>query len=149
MKKLSEAQIRQVVREELAKLLAEVAEISKPEKVGTTTFGKLKQAQAELGVDPSPVRGPNFSTDGSFANLNDKRNVNDPRIQNLPVAIRFNKATKIYDVFFDVDNDGAMGFTISNALAKKLLSKDSKQETTNQQNPSLYQRFKTKFGIKE
>ena len=149
MKKLSESQIRQVVREELTKLLAEEAEVSKPEVVGKTTFGKLKQVQADLGNDPSPVRGPNFSTDGSFANLNDIRNVNDSRIQNLPIDIRFNKATKIYDVFFDVDGGGPMDFTISKALAEKLLSKDSRQEKTDEPKPSIYQKFKTKFGIKE
>lgn len=146
MKRITEAQIRQVIREEIHKVLSE-AVLKEPEMIGKTTFDQLKKTQQEMGDDVSTVRGPNFSTGESFLNLNDKRNVKHPQVVNKPVEI-YKNSKNIYFVRFDPDDGGKADFVISNALADKLLSKPT-QQSTEQEKPSLYQKLKTRFNIKE
>ncbi len=107
MKRITEAQIRQVIREEIIKLLNEASEISSSVSLGFTTFAKLLAAQED---DKSPVQGP------SFKDLQKQVTTLKP---NTKVEIKGNKKLNTYTAFIPFA-DHMENFTISTGIVKKL-----------------------------
>ena len=155
MKRLTESQLRQVIREELIGLLNEISpyergpiygspearakaekeiqqERSKGKKIGTITFEQLKTTQKELGDDPSKVRGEDFSsTTGTFAPLNAEGNAKYTK--NIPVDLYYSKQTG-YVVYVNPEGSGVQEpYTVSTMLGQvltKLIESPPEEPTT-------------------
>lgn len=142
MKRLTESQIRQIIKEELVGLLNEIdvdvrgpvygspkareeaerqqkKEKDKGKKIGTITFEQLKRTQKELGDDPSKVQGVDFSsTTGTFAPLNAEGNARYTK--NIPVDLYYNRLTG-YVVYINPEGGGKPEpYVVSTTLGKVL-----------------------------
>lgn len=113
--KITESQLRQLVRSQLKNILSEIAELKQPKLVGSPTFGELKKADAEAmtarGTFQDAVTGKTYPAVSAFQRMS----VKDDKKVDIYQSV-FN----MFTVILNPDGDGSLQSSIGLDTIKRL-----------------------------
>jgi hypothetical protein len=113
--KITESQLRQIIRTQLKNVLSEIAELKQPKLVGSPTFGELKKADTEAmtarGTFQDATTGKTYPAVSAFQRMSIK---DDKKVD------IYQSVFNMFTVILNPDGDGSLQYSIGLDTIKRL-----------------------------